>query len=80
MSNPVREKKRSPNRLVVDESTGEGDNSCILLSEAKMEGMHAPIYTRIPLIVSCVVKFNLFLILLDPQSVSVSNFLPIDLV
>lgn len=33
----VREKKRSPNRLVVDEAHGEGDNSCVMLSLAKME-------------------------------------------
>lgn len=32
-----REKKRSPNRLVVDEAHGEGDNSCCMLSMAKME-------------------------------------------
>ena len=35
-------KKRSPNRLIVDDVTevvqGEGDNSCVLLSPAKMEG------------------------------------------
>ena len=33
-----REMKRSPNRLVVDESHGDGDNSCIMLSLNKMEG------------------------------------------
>ena len=36
-------KKRSPNRLIVDDVTevvqGDGDNSCVLLSPAKMEGM-----------------------------------------
>jgi len=36
-----KKKKRSPNRLIVDDVTevvqGEGDNSCILLSPAKME-------------------------------------------
>jgi len=36
-----RKKKRSPNRLIVDDVTevvqGEGDNSCVLLSPAKME-------------------------------------------
>lgn len=32
-----REKKRSPNRLIVDESHGEGDNSVVMLSLAKME-------------------------------------------
>eukprot|EP00475_Leptophrys_vorax_P017123 TRINITY_DN2366_c0_g1_i1.p1 TRINITY_DN2366_c0_g1~~TRINITY_DN2366_c0_g1_i1.p1 ORF type:complete len:855 (-),score=306.50 TRINITY_DN2366_c0_g1_i1:104-2608(-) len=36
----LRQKKRSPNRLVVDESKGEGDNSCILLSPAKMEELN----------------------------------------
>lgn len=35
---PVRERKRSPNRLVVDDASGDGDNSCVLLSPAKMEG------------------------------------------
>lgn len=34
----LREIKRAPNRLVVDESHGEGDNSCVMLSLAKMEG------------------------------------------
>lgn len=33
-----REVKRSPNRLMVDEAHGEGDNSCVMLSAAKMEG------------------------------------------
>lgn len=28
--------KRSPNRLIVDEAHGEGDNSCVMLSLAKM--------------------------------------------
>ena len=37
-SQPVRQVKRSPNRLIVDESHGEGDNSCVMLSLAKMEG------------------------------------------
>ena len=32
------EMKRSPNRLMVDEAHGDGDNSCIMLSAAKMEG------------------------------------------
>jgi len=36
-----KEKKRSPNRLIVDDVTdvvqGDGDNSCVLLSMAKME-------------------------------------------
>lgn len=32
-----REKKRSPNRLIVDDSHGEGDNSVVMLSLAKME-------------------------------------------
>lgn len=36
-SSGPREKKRSPNRLVVDESHGEGDNSVVMLSLAKME-------------------------------------------
>ncbi len=31
-------KRRSPNRLIVDESHGDGDNSCVLLSIAKMDG------------------------------------------
>lgn len=35
-----REKKRSPNRLVVDESKGEGDNSCIMLSLEKMNELN----------------------------------------
>ena len=33
-----REVKRSPNRLIVDEAHGEGDNSVVMLSLAKMEG------------------------------------------
>ena len=33
-----REVKRSPNRLIVDEAHGDGDNSCVMLSLAKMEG------------------------------------------
>jgi transitional endoplasmic reticulum ATPase len=32
-----RETKRSPNRLIVDDSHGDGDNSCVMLSMAKME-------------------------------------------
>jgi len=32
--------KRSPNRLVCDESHGDGDNSCIMLSLAKMEELN----------------------------------------
>lgn len=32
--------KRSPNRLVVDESHGDGDNSCVMLSLAKMEELN----------------------------------------
>jgi len=32
-----RSKKRQPNRLVVDEAHGEGDNSCVMLSLAKLE-------------------------------------------
>lgn len=36
----TREIKRSPNRLIVDEATGDGDNSCVHLSLAKMEGVH----------------------------------------
>ena len=32
-----REVKRSPNRLIVDEAHGEGDNSVVMLSPAKME-------------------------------------------
>jgi len=32
-----REMKRSPNRVIVDESHGEGDNSVVMLSLAKME-------------------------------------------
>jgi transitional endoplasmic reticulum ATPase len=35
----VKEHKRAPNRLVVDEAHGEGDNSVIMLSLAKMEEM-----------------------------------------
>jgi len=38
---PIRQKKRSPNRLVVDEApNAEGDNSCVLLSAAKMEELN----------------------------------------
>ena len=33
-----RQKKRAPNRLIVDDSLGDGDNSCVQLSMAKMEG------------------------------------------
>lgn len=33
-----RKKKRAPNRLIVDDATGDGDNSCVMLSMAKMEG------------------------------------------
>jgi transitional endoplasmic reticulum ATPase len=36
----AREMKRSPNRLIVDESHGEGDNSVIMLSMAKMEELN----------------------------------------
>lgn len=36
----AREMKRSPNRLVVDESHGDGDNSCVMLSLAKMEELN----------------------------------------
>ena len=36
-----REAKRSPNRLIVDEAHGEGDNSVVMLSLAKMEGQTA---------------------------------------
>jgi len=32
-----REKKRSPNRLIVDEAHGEGDNSVVMMSTAKMD-------------------------------------------
>lgn len=32
--------KRAPNRLVVDEAIGDGDNSCCHLSLAKMEELH----------------------------------------
>jgi len=35
-----REVKRSPNRLIVDESHGEGDNSVVMLSLAKMEELN----------------------------------------
>lgn len=35
-----REMKRSPNRLMVDEAHGEGDNSCVMLSGAKMEALN----------------------------------------
>jgi transitional endoplasmic reticulum ATPase len=34
---PLREKKRSPNRLMVEESHGEGDNSVVMMSEKKMD-------------------------------------------
>ena len=34
---PAREMKRSPNRLIVEESHGEGDNSVVMMSEKKME-------------------------------------------
>src|SRR5690242_1178648 len=33
-----RKTKRSPNRLIVDDAHGEGDNSCVMLSMAKMDG------------------------------------------
>jgi hypothetical protein len=33
-----REMKRAPNRLIVDESHGDGDNSVVMLSLKKMEG------------------------------------------
>ena len=36
----AREMKRSPNRLIVDESDGDGDNSCVQLSLAKMEELN----------------------------------------
>uniref|UniRef100_A0A7S2TSP1 Cell division cycle protein 48 n=1 Tax=Lotharella oceanica TaxID=641309 RepID=A0A7S2TSP1_9EUKA len=35
-----REMKRSPNRLMVDEAHGDGDNSCVMLSASKMEGLN----------------------------------------
>lgn len=35
-----REMKRSPNRLIVDEAHGEGDNSVVMLSVAKMEQLN----------------------------------------
>lgn len=34
-----RQLKRSPNRLVVDDTTNDGDNSIAVLSAAKLEGM-----------------------------------------
>jgi len=37
---PAREVKRSPNRLIVDEAHGEGDNSCVMLSLSKMEELN----------------------------------------
>jgi len=37
---PPREVKRSPNRLIVDESHGEGDNSVVMMSLAKMEELN----------------------------------------
>lgn len=41
VSNAIpREKKRAPNRLIVDESHGEGDNSVVMLSAAKMEELN----------------------------------------
>ena len=43
-----REMKRSPNRLIVDESHGEGDNSVVMLSLAKMEGKFAIIFLLLP--------------------------------
>jgi len=36
-SHSSREMRRSPNRLIVDEAHGEGDNSVVMLSLAKME-------------------------------------------
>lgn len=33
-----KEKKRSPNRLIVDDVIGDGDNSCINISPAKLNG------------------------------------------
>lgn len=35
-----REVKRSPNRLIVDDAHGDGDNSCVMLSLAKMEELN----------------------------------------
>jgi hypothetical protein len=37
-SDGPRQKKRAPNRLLVDDSAGDGDNSCVMLSMARMEG------------------------------------------
>jgi len=34
------DKKRAPNRLIVDESHGDGDNSVVMLSIAKMEALN----------------------------------------
>jgi len=31
--------KRAPNRLIVDEAHGDGDNSVVMMSLAKMEGI-----------------------------------------
>ena len=36
-----REMKRSPNQLMVDEAHGDGDNSCVMLSTAKMDGEYS---------------------------------------
>ncbi len=37
----VHKKKRAPNRLIVDDTIDEGDNSMVILSPAKMDGESA---------------------------------------
>jgi transitional endoplasmic reticulum ATPase len=34
---PKREMKRAPNRLIVDDVNGDGDNSCVFVSQAKLD-------------------------------------------
>lgn len=34
-----REKRRAPNRLIVDDAIGDGDNSCVHVSQAKLNGV-----------------------------------------
>jgi hypothetical protein len=51
---PLREVKRSAHRLIVDDvKGGEGDNSCITLSTAKMEGACVPPHASAPSFHAC---------------------------
>lgn len=40
MAENLRQPKRAPNRLQVEESHGDGDNSCVMLSAAKMDELN----------------------------------------